>query len=86
VNVLVVTILITMLKSPGAPVAALAAAADWLLSSGKPHKSRVARLLKTLAKDRPVKTERGVWSLTEKGAKEANRLIEIEEMAGAKYG
>ena len=80
------TLIVCMQKAPGAPMAALAEAADWHLSNGKPHKSKVHRLLKALAKDRLVKAERGTWKLSVKGVKEAERLIRNAEMTGSTYG
>ena len=58
--------LVAMLE-PNLPVAALATACGWTLSSGEPHKSRAHRILKGLEKSGLVRLHRGTYELTEKG-------------------
>jgi hypothetical protein len=68
----------TMLEKPGAPVAELAATLSWTTFDGKPHKSKVHRLLKDLTKEKLVKKCRGGhYTLTERGKEEAEKTPPI---------
>jgi hypothetical protein len=79
-------LLVAMAKFPGASISVLAEAANLRLANGKPHKSRIHKMLMSLKKDGLTKIERKTWRLTEKGAKEAKRLADSLAMAGATYG
>jgi hypothetical protein len=59
-------ILVAMLE-PGRPIAALATACGWTLSSGEPHKSKAHRILKGLEKSGLARLHRGTYELTDKG-------------------
>ena len=66
-----------MLEKPGAPVAELAASLSWTTIDGKPHKSKVHRMLQELAKDKLVERCRGHYALTKKGTAEAEKTPPI---------
>jgi hypothetical protein len=80
------TLLVAMLKHDGASIAALAGAAGWQMSSGAPYKTKVARLLRQLAKDRMAKCTRGSWKLTDAGKAEAAKIETNIQLAGSRYG
>jgi hypothetical protein len=68
-------LIVAMQRKPGASVADLAMAAGMTTGAGSPQKSRVHRLLLTLAEQGLAKKNRtGVWHLTTKGSKEADDL------------
>lgn len=68
-------ILVAMQRKPGGSVADLAMAAGMTTGTGTPQKSRVHRLLRTLAEQGLAKKNRaGAWHLTTKGSKEADEL------------
>jgi hypothetical protein len=79
--------LLAMLQHEGASVAAIAEACGWMTTTGKPHKSKVARVLPLLKADRLIaKARGGAWGLTEAGKKEAAKIQTNRKLAGAKYG
>lgn len=68
-------LLIAMQRKPGGSIADLAMAAGMTLGGGTPHKSKVSRLLATLAgQGLAKKTRTGAWALTGKGKNEASEL------------
>jgi hypothetical protein len=67
-------ILVVLSKTPNLSLASVAIAANWILSTGKPHKSKADRILKALNKHKLVQPGRHGWALTDKGEKEAARL------------
>lgn len=68
-------LLVAMQRKPGGSVADLAMQAGMTNGAGKPQKSRVHRLLQSLAAEGLViKTRTGAWALTAKGRKEAEAL------------
>lgn len=81
------TLLITMLENDGASIAALAEKAGWFTGpdKDKPHKSKVARELKDLERDRLAKKIRNTWNLTDAGKKEAEKIKVNHDLAGARY-
>jgi hypothetical protein len=79
------TILVAMLENEGASIAALAEKVEWLTGPGRPHKSKVHRVLTGLKKDRVVTNKRGTWTLTDSGVKEAKKAKGNATMAGARY-
>ena len=69
------TLLLAMLRKPGASIANLAMACGFTSGMGAPQKSRVARLLDKLSEQKLAeKTRTNVWQLTGKGKKEAAEL------------
>ncbi|HEV2559333.1 MAG TPA: DnaB-like helicase N-terminal domain-containing protein [Microvirga sp.] len=67
-------------------VAGIANLLGWITKAGAPHKSKVARALERLKKDKLVTVERGRNILTPKGKAEAERVRRNYELAGATYG
>jgi hypothetical protein len=68
-------VLVLMSKFPGKSLAGIAEALGWFFdSSGEPNKPRAQRAVNQLRRDTLVKLERGKWTLTDKGEKEAKRL------------
>jgi hypothetical protein len=67
-------LLIAMLANPRASIAALAEEARWMIAGGKPHKSKVSRLLVDLKREKLVAKELNAWLLTPAGEKAANRV------------
>lgn len=70
------TLLLAMLRHPGASIAELALKCGWASGPGVPQKSRVHRMLGQLK--RQGLTEKGrdsVWRLSQKGKKEAEELL-----------
>ena len=70
-------ILMVLNKTPNLSLASVATAANWILSTGKPHKSKADRILKALNKHKLAQTGRHGWALTDKGQKEAARLSDV---------
>jgi hypothetical protein len=68
------TMLVAILEQPR-PIAALAAACDWVSSSGEPQKSKAHRILKGLEKSGLVRLHRGTYELTERGDKAAKAAV-----------
>jgi hypothetical protein len=66
--------LIAILEQPR-PIAALAAACDWVSSSGEPQKSKAHRILKGLEKSGLVRLHRGTYELTARGDKAAKAAV-----------
>lgn len=64
-------LLATMAAHPSVSVAELAEHAGWMLTNGKPHKSKVGRLLKELSAARYAAKELNTWALTKAGKKAA---------------
>ena len=78
-------LLIAMAEREGASIAALAEACGWITGTGNPHKSKVARLLNSLKRDRLAAMRRGAWALTDAGEKEAKKAKSNADLAGARY-
>lgn len=83
-------LLIAMLENERASVAVLARECGWLISQGKgvghPQKSKANTKLKKLERGKMAAKVRGAWELTEKGKKEAKKIKDDLQMAGAKCG
>jgi hypothetical protein len=62
-------LMVVMAANPSISIAELADKAGWTLTNGKPHKSKVARLLKELSASRLAAKELNAWTLTKAGLK-----------------
>ena len=68
-------LLLTMWRHAGASIAELAMKCGWTSGAGKPQKSRVARLIETLAAQKLIfKNRSGTWHLTPQGQKAAEEV------------
>ena len=66
-------LLSAMTRQPGASVAALASACEWLTSAGQPHKSKIHRAMKELERAGLVNKELSAWVVTQRGERAAGR-------------
>lgn len=66
-----------MINRKSASFSEWAEALGWISSTGRPLKSRVARAMERLEKDKFVKKVRGRWKLTPSGEEEARRVVAI---------
>ena len=64
------TVLEHLRRTPGISVANIALNAHWTTDKGAPAKSKVHRLLKSLAQDKLVRSWRGKWQITQAGEDE----------------
>jgi hypothetical protein len=68
-------LLLAMWRNSGASVADLATKCGWTSGTGKPQKSRVARLIETLSAQKLIfKNRSGSWHLTPQGQKAAEEV------------
>ena len=68
-------LLYSMLHHPGQSFADWAGLCGWILSTGKPHKAKVQRLMKSLKAENLVASARGIYTLTAQGKKLAHDII-----------
>jgi AAA domain len=66
-------ILALMLQKPGLSLTEMASALNWTYSNGKPHKTRVDRIMHKLQRQKLVKLDRDGWQMTKEGAKTAEK-------------
>lgn len=77
-------LLLLLQKTDRTSIASIAEALGWFSPTGKPYKTRAQRGLNKLRDEGFVKLERGRWRLTDKGQKEADRVAENIQLAGAR--
>jgi hypothetical protein len=76
-------VLRVMLDWPGASLSEMAGRLFWGGNDGKPHKSKVHRVLQELGKHKLVKQQRdGTYALTDRGQEEAEKTAPIRSVGG----